>query len=755
MKTSRKGLQSSRDVKTQECLLGAPSRQFPLRPRDGLVGRYRTDGTITFDRQSQKPWDFMATGTGTTGVTVGAFRDLRIQVNHIGALDGWGSQQPLGVLHLDWGSQPLVANKGFRMTHDLRRSVIRMEIKTEKQGREGKIRVELRAHKEMDVIRLDIFDEQESMDGLAIRFQSYHPHATAIAPGQTHLSWYVNQNSIVKDSYAWSGIRKSEADKLPDPLLGRCFGMAVAVDTDTPGARWRDDYFSGSRQKVTTVWITGASDPGGHLKWKKEIMRRLKAARAIPAQIFVASHERWWADFWSRSCFEPRDTDGRFVKQRASWDFYRYYTACSSSDKNPWPTRWLNFMFAYTPFAGGMLGYIVAVEFYQILYAAVRTGDAEPLRERFLHRDRVNRVLAAHCRARFDHPGVITAAETTLWGCSITPQTERQVMHRYYWQGNIWLLLLMLDYCAVHPEDAQVEAILRRCVAGAVDFFREHYPRIDSGYRVFYPSACGETWCGVTNSAELVSALLATLPRLVTMGRERKWNVPLVEACRSLLAEVPPIPRGRFILKPKDRKALPGEEFLNPGEAKYFQPGRPVVMPGNDLVPASEMDRCEGKTGVFGIHLPDTVTYRHNFQDCELFPIWPGKLCYDDPLLRAAALRAYRNRYYKNNDNGWDLDVVLAANLGLVDEVRKWYDEHFDHTHVFACGLAQEWSTKQRDTKWKIGGSGEMNGGIIPVYPSNQALGTSVIPVIDQLVRDRADGIEFCRADLMMWGFIS
>ncbi|MBU4212784.1 MAG: hypothetical protein KKD33_09405, partial [Verrucomicrobia bacterium] len=186
-----------------------------------------------------------------------------------------------------------------------------------------------------------------------------------------------------------------------------------------------------------------------------------------------------------------------------------------------------------------------------------------------------------------------------------------------------------------------------------------------------------------------------------------------------------------FCLKPKDSKPQPGEEMLTPEEAKFLQRERPAVKPGDDLVPAAGFDRCEGTVGCFGRHFPDAVNYRLNFQPGELFPLWPAKLCFDDPFLCEAALRAYRNRCYKHHLDGWNLDVVFAANLGLIDEVKQWFGEHFNHTHVFACGLAQEASTKQADT-----------GGAIPLYPSCQGLGTSVIPVIDQLLRDRPDGIE-------------
>jgi len=51
----------------------------------------------------------------------------------------------LGRFRLDWASHPAV-----HMEHDLRRSAITIA------GDEGKVRLEVRAHKELDVIRIDV-----------------------------------------------------------------------------------------------------------------------------------------------------------------------------------------------------------------------------------------------------------------------------------------------------------------------------------------------------------------------------------------------------------------------------------------------------------------------------------------------------------------------------------------------------------------------------------------------------------------------
>jgi hypothetical protein len=190
------------------------------------------------------------------------------------------------------------------------------------------------------------------------------------------------------------------------------------------------------------------------------------------------------------------------------------------------------------------------------------------------------------------------------------------------------------------------------------------------------------------------------------MGQERGWDAKLIESCKALLAETPPVPRGRLIFDPNSTE-------------------RPVFEPGDDLVPASGFDHCEGTW------MPWINAYRYCLQDSqhtELYSLWPAKLTATDPELKTASLRAYQNRHWPHHVFGWCLDVVFAANLGLKDEVANWFDFHFDHTNVFSCGLGQQSSP------------GEAGAGV-PAYPGLQGFGTSVIPVIDQLIGDLPDGI--------------
>ena len=90
----------------------------------GLTGTYESDGRIVFASKPVQEWEFMATGTGVTGLTVNFPDEMVVQVNHAAAIDEGGKLRALGRVHLDLGGNPFANAGQFRMEHDLRKSVI-------------------------------------------------------------------------------------------------------------------------------------------------------------------------------------------------------------------------------------------------------------------------------------------------------------------------------------------------------------------------------------------------------------------------------------------------------------------------------------------------------------------------------------------------------------------------------------------------------------------------------------------------------
>ncbi len=681
------------------CPLGKTNDTFPALPA-GILGRFDTEGKIVFEQRPQKSWDFMATGTGVTGITVNAQCGVKMQLNHASAFDGKGFQRPLGVLTInDWSvggwnsaGDPFRDVNNLKMIHDIKKSCIRVSAITPT----GPVHMDIRANIEMDVMCIDITDHRTGQPNKPVGFSlsSPFPFERKTTDSGVVLNWHVNTESVYQAANKWSGFTMP---KETDPLMGRCFGTAVFFDENynTPG------------QKAHRIWIAADSTLKGFDAWRQNVLDKIKAASEMPTGTFIENHEKWWSSFWQRSYFlpEPKEGDTRFIKQQAAFDLYRYYVACTSSDRREFPVRFMNDLFRYNNCQQlWSVMDITALETYQSLYGAMRTGDASAMRSRMNFYVETLPLFQRHSHARFGHPGSVCAYETMPWGSylywddqPVTYYTEKNSPYlRYSWSGNLWMILLMCDYVGITADLEFANNGIRPFASEVMTFFAEHYPQKDeNGKVIFSPGSAGETWCGVKNPAEVICALEMTLPRLIKLADRLNWK-PQAQKWENMLDTLPPIPEGKLIQDKQDQKWK--------------------ITQGRLLVPAQDFSILE---------TPGPINHQHT----ELFAIWPTKLYLRDPSKYDIALDSYNARMWKNGTDGWNLDVVFAACLGLTDEVDKWYDHHFDVTSTFPNGLCQETSLHQENFRG------------ISVYPSMQGMGTWVIPVIERLMQDYPDEI--------------
>ncbi len=695
---------SGQEKTIYSCSLGVGDKRFPSLP-GGIVGRYDAEGRVIFEEKPIKTWDFMATGTGTTGFTVTVDRGVRIQINHADAYDGQAFQRPLGILRID-GWDDLAHPKGYktkedpfadaeniRMVHDLKRSCIRVTAET----KTGPVHMDIRSNIEMDVTCIDIIDERAGAKSRPFDFNLRNDQSTGqeVTEDGVHLNWHVNKESVYAKANEFSGFSMPEDDNV---LLGRCFGTAICFDAD---------YGDSQPGKLAYRLLVAAdSNKGGLEAWKSSVLSKIKAVKSKPGNGFVENHERWWSDFWKRSYFEPEPKEGdtRFIKQKASFDLYRYYIACCSSDRREFPVRFMNDVFRYNDaqYFWSVMD-ITALETYQSIYGAMRTGDMSALRSRLSYYIRTMPLFKKHSEARFGHEGMVAPYETNVWGSwgywngsPVAYYTEKNSPYlRYSWSGNLWMILAMCDYVDISGDVEFANDGLREFASEVIAFFKNHFSeRDENGDIVFYPASAGETWCGVKNPAELSCAFRTILPRLIKIAEEQGWDRKKIAEWEKFYSSIPEIPLGRLV-KNKDNHKW-------------------EIKDGELLVPAEDFSKLE---------TPGSINHQHT----ELFAIWPTKLFLRDKKNYETALNSYRERMWKHGSDGWNLDVVFAANLGLTEEVDEWYDRHFDVTNVFPCGLAQETSYYQDDY---FG---------ISYSPSMQGMGTCVIPVLDRLMQDYED----------------
>lgn len=680
-----------------------------LGPPDGVTGVYHPDGRITFaSRPGAEDWEFMATGTGVTGLTVSVPTELLLQVNHSAAIDEGGKLRALARLHLDLDGSPFANATGFQMEHDLRRSRITLLAETAT----GPVRVEIRAHVPADLIRVDVFDERRPPGALSVRLEEDAPSRLAVDGAGSLCFGHENPAAAVTPgapANAASGDTRTDGR---DWLAGRAFGLAIA--SGDPAAQVTERTLrlpAGSRH---TLLLAGASSRGGWEPFAKTAQDSLAKAAADGAERFLETHEAWWREFWARAAFVPGDTDGTMLRYRAAFDLYRYYLACCGSDRRETPVRFQIDLFRYhTRNFDWLTGLICAVEQYQSFYGAMRTGDGAPLRglASFYARNlpyyrQVARRVYGHGGARipmWQTPLVLTPlaeppSDTPASGVPNAAYNGENAA------GQLWVLLLLCEYVDSTGDLDFARQTLLPLAADLVEFFRLQYPRREQGRMVIAPCNAGETWQGVRDPAEIVCALRATLPRLLAVARAAGCPAELRAAWEELLAAVPEIPRGRL-------------DFQGPAQL-------PVIRSGDQLVPAADMSACQAYILPWSNGQP---WYQLNAQHTELYAVWPGRLTPRTEAERDSAVRSYRERLFQHHWDGWNLDVVFAACLGLPDEVAPWFEAHFDHTFVLPNGLARETAPENPSRPG------------IPDCPSLQGLGTGVIPVLEMLLQDRPD----------------
>ncbi len=672
--------------------LGVPLSVDP----SAVNGRYTPDGRVVFDKRPVKEWEFMATGTGITGLTVSFPDEMLIQVNHSASIDEQAMVRALSRLHLNLEGSPFKNSTSFRMETDFRRSVIFAEAQTDT----GAVRVEIRAHVPMDAFRIDIFDERKTPGSLTLRFEEDAP-SVALASANGMLFFHENPKE-------GKSIERGNQDWLAGRTFGLCVESAVSEGVKSDGGQMTVPALSHQ-----VLYLVGASDRAGKDAFLKSVAERMRQVAALSRDEFISSHEAWWREFWARSYFEPNDPSGELIRYRAAFDLFRYYTACCTSDRRETPARFQIELYRYHLRQHRWLPMgICSVEQYQSLFGTMRTGDWESLRSVFrffkenlpFYKDQAQRIQGINGGA------YIAMSYIGPWvnrpGAPVKPDYRAKGLPDVPYNGDnpagpLFMLALASDYVGASNDRAFANDTLLPLATEVMEYFRLRYPQGEDGKIAFDPCNAGETWRAVRNPAEVICAFRFALPRLISVGEKFDWPKSTVEQWRALLAAAPDIPRGELQFNPSTRDV------------------KPAIMPGNLLVPASDITNCKSYM------LPwsgGKAWYSVNRQQTELFAIWPTRLMLRNEADIKVAKESYEIRLWKYIFTGWNLDVTHAVCLGLRDEVSAWFDKQFEHTYVFPCGLAQE------------EGPSNPAGPNIPEYPSLQGMGTGVIPVLEMLL---------------------
>jgi len=653
---------------------------------------YSRDKGIVFDARPQGPWEYMATGTGKTGIAVMAHEEIEFQINHEASLDEHAWLRAPGRLRLRFEGDPISASARagrFRMVHDLRRSVIRISADTE----HGPLEIEIRAHVERDLIRVDIHDGRKTPGPVTLILASdwETTGCDTSCAGTIHL-WHENGEATDWHAINAAGGLKNDGE-LVDPLKNRCFGIAIAAITS---GRWLENKIELPGARHTAFHIAAAATMG-----RERLLKTFDERIATPRDkiAFVAEHEAWWRAYWARVWFE---SDASMHQHMAAYDMYRYFSAVTSGREREFPVRFqINLLASTLRQIDWTYMHINSVQSIEAYWPMLKNGDWDQLMPLLSFYQRTRPLYLQWCQDLFEHPGLVIPYCHNLWGgphyyqADSRKKTDRPRFDdkeicgfllnqwaRYSFEHGVALMQMAKQAADARGDKRLEQEMVIPMMRDLCDFFLNHYKK-ENGKLVFDPATSGETWYEVRNPTSWILLFRTFLPDVIALANEYD-DKQLAATASELLASLPDVPRGKW---------------------------------------RSDQD----------VFLPAEVFDRHkniNWENPELYGIWPyGALGVGMPDYDIA-LRSYRGRLWKNHRHGWCLDVIWAARLGLTDDVLRDYDAiHFPTTLRAPGGFSFETAPT-----WPEEPS-------LPLYPSMQGMGTSVCHLYEMVCQDRDDGI--------------
>ena len=628
---------------------------------------------VVYTAPSPEPWQAMPTGGGDLSAMVRWDGSLRL---HLTKSDAWGFQAPPdapagtrffnnvspGHLRLVFGPRAAeAAARGFRQRLDLYRGRVTVHLGPEREA----ARIAVWGHPHRKVLVIEVTDPRGLLDAPVVELTEWRPgvevHAAPAAltarevhtrPARPHLA-----NTGMED---WPA----------DPLRGRGLGVAVGAASVRPLAPATAGQTARFRlpprpprafRILAAAAVTPAGDPAA------AALAELQSAASMGPSRLRAEHEAWWRQYWSRAYVRldsPGAGAGRLLR---AYYVHLYTLACVN--RGPVPAKWDGGpgLLDEDRRHWGLAEWIQEIRFtYWPLYAA---NQLEMARGLFTHYSRMLPYLERQTERLWGLPGVWVPETALPWGhaedFSLRPGVP---VPRHYqaWDPrrqpfgcfaayNPYVGLLFtagLELCHHYLTFARLsgdETFLREqaypVLKGVSEFVAALFRQDERGRAYLEPANALETWWLVRNPADTLAGAAAILPEFVRLSRAYGRDRALRERCERLLAALPDPPRGHWR---EDGARLADESVWAPAE------DGPPQKPANRENPA--LYRV-APFGLSGAGAPDA----------------------------AIALETFRRRIRPLSD-GWSMDAIWAARLGLGEEAGRLLVRHAELFQRFPYG---------------------------------------------------------------------
>jgi alpha-L-fucosidase 2 len=389
---------------------------------------------------------------------------------------------------------------------------------------------------------------------------------------------------------------KSLLLKYPDPLLHRTFGVClkgpglVSVDNQTlksakPSMSQRLDLIALTQQTDTLE------------QWQQALDKLVAATDSVNVKAARRETQQWWNDFWQRSwIYVSGSPDAQKVTQ--GYALQRWMNACAGRGAMVMKYNGSIFTVGQEPSADAPYDPAKGEKnadyrnwggnyWFQntrlIYWPMIASGDFDLLSPFYKMYSDALPLAKERTKLIYGHEGAAFPETIFFWGLPNNndygwsnqgPDMQNRWI-RWHVNNGLELTMMMLDTYETTQDENFAKGTLLPLANEITIWFDQHWKRAD-GKLHFEPSAALETRQWAVNPAPDIAGLKSVLPRLIalpetitTSAQRKLW--------RTMLAELPPLPRGRTDPQGKcpqtsEDASINGAEILWPAE-KFQKPG--------------------------------------------------------------------------------------------------------------------------------------------------------------------------------------
>jgi len=621
---------------------------------------------VAWDSPSEGPSGSMPLGNGNYGLNlwVEPNGDICFYISGSGAWSGNARLLKLGRIRLQLDPAPSTQDRVFSQVLDTRTGVA---VITFGEGDEA-TRVEVWVDANYPAVRVQMRsgtprrmralaeswraaarellpEERGSAYGLAESDKPIVEEPDTYADGDAGavVLYHRNEKSIWADTLRHQGM-ESWLTQGHDPLLHRTFGMRLSG----AGFQKEDEHIlgtGGTQACVLNIHLHTAQTESADA-WLQSI-KGLAAGDTRSYEQALKEHTDWWHAFQERSWIRLEGRDIEHINQ--GYALQRYMTACAG--RGECPIKFNGSLFTvdaeekgqrldadYRRWGGPYWFQNTRLVYWPMLAA----GDTEMMLSLFDMYRNMLPFAEARTKVYFGHAGAFFPETLYFWGAYANDNygyvraglpvgvTENRYI-RYYYDGALELLTLMLSSHDYTGQDAVLKDYVFPLAEPVLRFYFEHYGLDEGGKLRVYPSQALETFQNAVNPMPVVAGLRSVLERLIalpdtlTSAEQRlKW-----QAWLKLVPELPTRKDGGEVLL-----AAAGEILEKPG----------------------------------------------NVENPELYAVFPYRRFGVGKADLDLARRTFAARRIKGN-TGWNQDETQAALLGLAREAQRGLDDRLRRKH--------------------------------------------------------------------------